>query len=278
MSDAYQRITDSIIERLEQGVIPWHKPWRTDAPKNYVSGKPYRGVNHLVLGMSEYDCAFWATFKQIKSVGGSVQKGQKGTPIVFVNMKEIEDKESGETVEVPFLRQYVVFNLEQTDLDIPVVHGPPVNPLVKCDKVIAGMPMKPSVTFDGGNRAYYDWHFDSVHMPRKERFESPEELYSTFYHELVHSTGHEIRLDRPTLMTQTTFGSDTYSREELCAELGACFLCAETGISNVTIDNSASYVGGWLKALKNDKRMIVQAAAQAEKACDFILDRNRKES
>lgn len=289
---AYEVITNRILEMLEQGVIPWKRPWRTSAPKNLVSGKEYRGINTLLLSCAGYSCPVWATFKQVKAAGGTVQKGEKSVPVVYWNwipahrsgrVEENKDPDDasaeprGHSAEimVPFLRYYNVFNLEQTTLEIPEDENQSdIRPLDACERIVAGMPDKPGIGFDGGARAFYRPSTDSVHLPLQRCFSSAEEYYSTLFHELVHSTGHEKRLSRKGITDQASFGSETYSSEELVAEIGAAFLCGHARIETKTLNNTAAYVESWLKALKNDKKMVIIAAAQAQRAVDFIVGEN----
>lgn len=272
---AYEIVTDRIIEQLEKGVVPWQQPWKVTEHKNFVTRKNYRGVNALVLMMSGYDCPFWGTFKQISDKGGSVKKGSKSTPILFTTWKEIEDKETGEVVKrYPITRYYRVFNLQQTDgIDYSTwdTGKPVINSLEKCEEILTkGAQNIPEIK-EGGTKACYVPSCDLIRMPKRESFYSSEGYYSTLYHEMIHSTGHESRLNRPGITERINFGSDRYSQEELIAEIGACFLNAYSGIENIVFDNNSAYVASWLKAFKNDRKMIVIAAAQSQKAVDFIL-------
>ena len=275
---AYEIITDRILENLEQGVVPWQRPGQVTRPRNLITGKEYRGVNVLMLGMEGYNCSYWATFKQIKQAGGSVVKGSKSTPVVYWNMKEVEDKETGEKKEVPFMRYYRVFNLEQTEgIEKPEEEKNNMEPLECCEKIVSRMPDKPEIFHNGMNKAYYSPVRDSVHLPLKSKFVSSEEYYSTLFHELIHSTGHETRLNRKGIIEMTRFGTEQYSKEELIAEIGSAFLCGQAQIENKTINNSAAYVQNWLKELKNDKKLVVIAAAQAQKAVDWICKQETPE-
>ena len=271
---AYEIITERILSLLEQGTVPWHKPWTGGGlAQNLVSKRPYRGINCFLLNISGYSSPFWATLNQINKKGGRVIKGQKSTPVVFWKWIEIEDEETGEKVEKPFLRYYRVFNLEQTEgIEVPESDKPKeieFTPIERCERIIQEMPNKP-LGQHKHQAAWYKPSLDLINMPRPETFESKEEYYSTFFHELAHATGHPSRLNRPTLTEMAPFGSTNYSKEELVAEMTSAMLCGVTGIENKTIDNSAAYVQGWLKKLRNDKRLVVLAAAQAQKAADYI--------
>jgi len=286
MTDAYQAITDRIIAKLEEGTIPWKKPWRggsTAWPVNLKTKKRYNGVNVLLLGLcADFSSPYWATFRQVKQLGGHVKKGSKGTQIVYWNWTskeiEVDGKDGTETVEkkYPFLKVYTVFNADQCaglEKHLPKVEEKDkleFNPIEECEKIVGGFKTKPEIIF-GADGAFYRPINDTVHLPNKDRFESEEEFYSTEFHELVHSTGHKSRLDRKGIVECNSFGSENYSEEELVAEFGAAFLCGAGGIEPKVEDNSAAYIRGWLKRLRNDKKLAVYAAAQAGKAADYIL-------
>jgi antirestriction protein ArdC len=173
---------------------------------------------------------------------------------------------------LPFIRYYKLFNVEQCDgVELPALENRSVDPIAEAEVVVASMPNPPGIAFDGGAQAFYLPHLDSVHLPKRESFDSAGELYSTLFHELAHSTGHPSRLDRPALAEMAPFGSETYSREELVAEFGAAFLCAHAGIE-ATVDNSAAYIAGWLKKLRSDPRLVIIAASQGQRAADYILN------
>lgn len=278
MSNVYQIITDRIIDSLSKGVVPWRKPWRTETPKNLVSGKEYRGVNVLLLRAAPFESAWWLTFNQAKALGGSVRKGQKGTPVIFWKVTQEEDEEGKRSKDF-LLRYYTVFNVMQTEgIAIPKPSAPRTfDPLSSCEEVIASYLVPPTIEH-GGNRACYVPSEDRVLMPRKELFSSVEEYYSTLFHELAHSTGAAHRLGRKSVMDHSSFSSHAYSQEELVAECASAFLAAEAGISASVIENSAAYIGHWIKVLRSEPRWIVHASAQASKAADMILGRSSKES
>jgi antirestriction protein ArdC len=274
--NVYEIITNNIIEQLEKGTVPWQRPWKTGLPKNLVTKHEYRGVNVLVLGIQTYSCSYWATFKQIEKEGGIVKKGEKGTPIVYwawnKNDAEENEREEKRRNKAPLLRYYKVFNLEQTEgIEIPKQENAyDGKPIQRCETVIEQMPNKPKIECNGGNEAFYRPATDSIHLPSKIAFILGEKYYATLFHEIVHSTGHPKRLNRTGISDTAMFGTEKYSKEELIAEIGAAFLCTLTGIDNNTVNNSAAYIASWLKVLKNDKRMVVLAAANAQKAVDYI--------
>ncbi|HBJ85568.1 MAG TPA: hypothetical protein DDZ88_17165 [Verrucomicrobiales bacterium] len=281
--NVYEIITNRIIEKLEQGEIPWKKSWnaQTQAPRNLSSGKLYSGINVFLLLSARYQSPYWLTFKQATERGGSVRKGEKGYPVVFWSKTEKTDEETGEVKEVGFLRYYTVFNVAQIDglKDIPTIEVHQIQEGAEqfdlAEQIVATMPQRPEI-HHGFTRACYSPADDSVSMPTKNAFVGGAEYYSTLFHELAHATGHENRLGRHQTIKNHSFGSQDYSKEELVAEFGSAFLCAEAGVSMAVLDNQAAYIQGWLKALKNDSKLLVTAAAQAQKAADFIMGRKRE--
>jgi len=271
----YEIITEKIVEMLEAGEVPWHKPWVTDHPKNLVSKKDYRGINVFLLASQNYASPYWVSYKQAKQLGGNVKKGEKSTMVVFWKMQEVEDKATGEPKTIPILRYYRVFNVLQCEgIDerkIPMADpNPDFQPLEACEATIEAMQKRPDIRHEE-SKAYYHPIKDFVNMPKPESFQKEEFYYSVMFHELGHATGHKSRLDRKTIKEHAPFGSETYSKEELVAEMTAAYLCGHHGIEMETIGNSAAYIKSWLKALKNDVKMVVLAAAQAQKAADYIL-------
>ena len=282
--DVYQEVTDRIVGLLDAGTAPWKHPLGLagDAglPRNLCSGKAYRGINVFLLAMTAlaegFETPHWLTFRQAKERGGAVKKGEKGTPVVFWKLWEKEDKKTGETETLPVLRHYTVFNAAaQCDgLDLPspppVEERPPFEPVPACEAIAAGFPDGPTVSA-GGSRPRYRPSEDRVFMPEAGKFVSPEEYYATLFHELGHATGHGKRLNRGLENARGPFGGSSYGKEELVAEMAAAFLCAAGGIGPATVENSAAYLNGWAKALKGDKRLVVNAAAAGQKAADWVL-------
>jgi antirestriction protein ArdC len=285
----YEKITNIIINKLEQGIVPWQQPWTSAwPPRNLVTKKPYRGINLLLLSDRKYELPYFLTFRQVKRLKGSVKKDEKAHMVVFYKWLEKKDDDGnviinveGKPEMVPMLKHYYVFNVGQCK-DIASKHIPwqierQFNPIEEAEHIVFGMPDRPEIMYDS-NQACYIPRQDKINMPSKNSFKSDEELYSTLFHELCHSTGHVSRLDRKGVNRAAAFGSKIYSQEELIAEMGSAFLCGEAGIANRTIDNSAAYIRGWLSKLKDDKRLLVFAAGAAQKACDFILDRRQMEA
>lgn len=284
-STVYEVITDHIIRQLEAGVVPWRKPWsaRTDMPRS-IHGRPYRGINVFLTLLRGYSDPRWLTFKQAQERGGRVRKGEKGTPLVLWKTTTVreQDPDTGETREkqVPFARYFTVFNVEQCDgLNVepwrPAPAEVPATVIETAQAIIDGMPNAPELRYDGGDRAYYVPATDVIHLPRRSTFRTQEEFYSTAFHEMGHSTGHRSRCNRAGVAEFDHFGSDRYGREELVAEMTAAFLCGEADIAPATIGNNAAYIGSWLRSLREDSRAVVIAAAQAQKAADYILNRQQ---
>jgi antirestriction protein ArdC len=270
-SSVYQIITEQIVKQLESGVAPWHKPWATQIPRNLASGRAYRGINVFLLASRGYGSPYWLTYKQATERGGHVRKGEHGSKVVFwkIGTREVEDAD-GETMQKQsfLLRYYTVFNVEQCE-GVPAPGADrAVNPIEECERIVAGMPNPPAITQDA--QAWYRPSTDTVGMPARNAFDSAEDYYSTLFHELTHSTGHPSRIGREGIEKLNTFGSESYSREELIAEMGAAMLAGVAGIERRTLANSASYLKSWINVLKADSRMVVGAASQAQKAADYI--------
>jgi antirestriction protein ArdC len=280
-ADAYAAVTDRIIAALEEGVVPWEKPWvsvQGEWPTSLQTGKPYRGVNVWLLSIESmlkgYTSPYWVTFKQAKERGGNVKAGAKGTTVVlFKPVVKTTENDEGEEVEDRFwlLRNYTVFNLDQTEgIEMPEAEPlPERDPIEACEAIVNGFLFGPTISH-GGNRACYSPSLDSVRMPKMGQFDSSESYYGTLFHELAHSTGHESRLNRAEMILPKPFGSEDYSKEELIAEMSAAMLSGIAGIE-VPIERHAGYIQHWLKVLKDDKKLVVQAASKAQKASDLIL-------
>jgi antirestriction protein ArdC len=271
-------ITENVIKQLEQGVAPWRKPWSTSMPRNLISKRPYRGLNVFMLATQGYGSCNWLTFNQAKQLGAHVRQGEKSSLVMFWKIDELVRRKidaDGEPADEKgksfLLRYYRVFNVEQCD-GLRALHGDdrkPVNPIVDCESIADRMPNPPRI--EQHSQAFYRPSADMVGMPSRNCFESPEAYYSTLFHELTHSTGHKSRLNRFEEAADHQFGSESYSKEELVAEMGAAMLAGTAGISHATLGNSASYLHSWITRLKSDSRLIISAASQAQKAVDHIL-------
>ncbi len=276
----YERVTASIIERLEAGVVPWRQPWRNVAggnvPRNALTARPYSGINRIVTSIAGYGDPRWLTYKQAQGLGGNVRRGQHGTPIVI--WKPLDPREDDESTRYRgFYGNYTVFNVAQCSglglSALDVDDGQGFEPLAVAEAVLDGYD-GPTLDHEGGSRAYYSPSADAVHLPARSAFVDADAYYTTAFHELAHSTGHRSRLARESSAEAAPFGSPVYSREELVAEFTAAFLSQHAGIDGTTVERSASYVAAWLGVLKADRRMAVTAASHAQRAADLILGRD----
>lgn len=306
----YEKITNQVIEiSLSEGLPLWRKPWKATQgfegsmfPMSIATGRPYRGINVFMLAFEQmingYASRHWGTYDQLAKLSGAekqgkrwvhpegkdfgVRKGQKGTHIVFwkrLRIEEWDDSKGKNVVKyIPMLREFVVFNTDQCHQETLPEKFQPVapedepmstfDPIAEAQAIVDGYEIP---TFHGGNRAYYSPSLDEIHLPTQESFGIPAEYYSTRFHEMGHSTGHESRLGREGIVENHFFGDELYSKEELVAEMTAAMLAGIAGIENVTLNNSASYLKHWVAKLKEEPKMLIQAAAQAQKACDLIL-------
>jgi antirestriction protein ArdC len=282
--DVYSRVTAKILADLEQGVRPWLKPWNAEHAAGRITmplracGKPYRGVNVLMLWgeacAKGYACPIWMTYKQASELGGQVRKGEHGTLVVYADrFTKTETDEKGEELErqIPFMKGYTVFNCEQID-GLPAHFYAAASPTLPTAQRIAAAEHYVAATGadirHGGNMAYYAIAADRVQLPPFESFRDAEAYYATLLHELTHWTRHGSRLARD--FGRKRWGDAGYAAEELVAELGAAFLCADLGITPEPRDDHAAYVATWLQILKNDSRAIFTAAAHAQRAADYL--------
>lgn len=273
--DVYQEVTDRIVSELEQGNVPWRKPWRADVgqPRS-IDGRPYRGINALLLGLSGYEDPRWGTYRAISKHGGQVRRGERSTMVVLWKPYDRTNRETGEREHALMLRYFNVFNVAQADWSTPLPALGKLSPLPAdeirdtAETIFSNYNAGPAISY-GGDGAWYRMSEDRINLPVPDSFESTAGYAATLFHESVHSTGHPSRLNRPEV-GHSAFGSEPYSREELVAEMGAAMLSASVGIEP-DYPNSAAYVQSWLRALRNDKRLIVSAAARAQKAVDHIL-------
>ncbi len=274
--NVYEIVTEKIIAQLESGVAPWRKPWKTSEPMNLVSQKAYRGINTFLLGSQGMPSKYWLSYAQATKLGGTVKPGEHASLVVFWNIgREKLNPKTGKLQKPFMLRYYNVFNLSLTDgiaskLGLVEASALPLEDIPMCERMVADMPNAPTIEIGKTNQASYSPRLDRVAMPSKALFSKSAEFYSTLFHELTHSTGHSSRLSRDGVTDVTRFGSETYSKEELIAEMGSAMLCAVTGIEPVTLENSAAYLKSWISVLKGDSKLLVTAASAAQKAADFI--------
>ena len=276
-ANVYEMVTDRIIAELEKGNIPWKRPWTgvRSGAYNRISKKAYSIINQMLLQHTgEY-----ATFKQWTDLGGHIRKGEKSEFVVFWKILEKEEtnEDTGEkeVKKIPMLRYYNVFHISQVDgvepLTLPFAE---VEPIEAADKIIVEYIEREHIDFEElpSNKAFYSPSCDRVVVPMKQQYKHINEYYSTTFHELTHSTGHKNRLDRLHTGADAAFGSETYSKEELVAEIGSASLMNLLGIETVrTFRNSAAYIQSWLKVLKSDNKFIVSASSKAEKAVNYII-------
>ena len=282
-ADVYARVTERIVAALDAGARPWSKPWAGDGAAPLAlplrhNGTPYRGVNVLLLWVEAfekgYSASLWMTYKQAEALGGQVRKGERGTMVVFANRvtKQETDDSGAETErEIAFLKAYTVFNVEQIDglpeqyRPAPLTHAEPLQRIEAAERFFA----QTGATFkEGGSQAFYAPGPDFIQLPPAEAFRDAQSFAAVKAHELIHWTSHTDRLARS--FDSKRFGDEGYAIEELVAELGAAFLCADLGIADEPRPDHAAYLASWLRALKNDKRLIFQAAAHAQRAADYL--------
>lgn len=283
--DVYERVTNRIIADLEQGVRPWMKPWSGEHAAGRIArplranGIPYRGINIIMLWAEAaekgYAAPIWMTFKQAQELGAHVRKGERGSLVVYASTlhKTETDEASGAEIErdIPFMKGYTVFNAQQID-GLPDHYTAPaaktLDPVQRIERADAFFAGTGADIRHGGNRAYYSPSEDRIQLPPFETFKDAESYYATLAHEGIHWTNHKSRLDRD--LGRKRWGDEGYAAEELVAELGAAFLCADLDITPEVMEDHAAYIGNWLKVLKDDKRAIFTAAAHAQRAADFL--------
>jgi antirestriction protein ArdC len=283
--DIYEKITNQIVAELEKGVRPWNKPWKADHAAGWISrplranGAAYRGINVVVLWTEAVRKGFatpiWMTFKQAQELGAHVRKGEQGSPVVYASTlnRTEADATTGEDIErnIPFMKGYTVFNVEQVD-GLPdhfyQPYAPTLDPAQRVAHADAFFAATGADIRHGGNRAYYAPSQDLIQLPLFETFEDVVSYYSSLAHESIHWTKHETRLARD--FGGKRWGDEAYAAEELVAELGAAFLCADLQLSPHVREDHADYIATWLKVLKDDKKAIFTAAAHAQRAADFL--------
>ena len=283
--DIYSRVTDQIVTELEKGVRPWIKPWNAEHAAGRITrplrhnGEPYAGINILMLWAAAtaqgFAAPIWMTYRQASELGAHVRKGEKGSPVVYANklVRTETDEVTGDESErtIPYMKGYTVFNVEQIE-DLPAHYyakaEPRFDPPARIDHADTFFTALGADIRHGGNQAYYAVGLDYVQMPPFETFRDAESYYATLAHECTHWTRHPSRLERD--FGRKRWGDEGYAMEELVAELGAAFLCADLELELAVRDDHAAYIASWLKVLKQDKRAIFTAAAHAQRAADFL--------
>lgn len=286
-----QIVVDAILAHLDSGVSPWHKPWVGGEPRN-IAGREYRGINKFLLGCAPYPNPVFLTFKQAHEYGGNIKKGEKALPCVFWRVSDVlcdgeDEKDGGDDADAKnaqksrfVLRYYNVWNIEQVEglpdkvrekADVPVFEHDPIS---EAEAVWDGYKGAPPM-FEDSSSAFYSPANDEIHVPPRSAFPDLAEFYSTLFHEAGHSTGHSSRLSRD---AHGGFGTASYGREELVAELCAAILCNHCGITR-TLKNAAAYCGNWSKTIREaPAKAVVAAASAAQKASDFILGVEKSEA
>jgi len=305
-----KKITEMVIEMLDKGIIPWKKPWVggiSNAPRSISTKKHYRGANSMILGCAGYSSPWWLTFGQARKLGGMVRKGEKSMPVHYWKFNQEYDcrtcggsglSSNGQCTacdgtgiyksKYPQLFSFNVFNALQCE-GLPEKYyetikpeegeGEEFDPVEECEKICDGYENAPDTYHDQSDRAYYSPSNDDIHLPNPDQFNTPSEYYSTRFHEMVHSTGHQSRLDRDSLVNSDGFGNHKYSKEELVAEMGATFLRGITGVNGDSVmDNSASYIANWKQKLQDNTDWLVWASSRAAKGVDWILGDRKQPS
>lgn len=265
-SDIYEKVNNIIITKLSAGLLPWRKSWNNALPsQNFISKHIYQGINFLLLSCFDFPSPYFLTFLQCKQKEGFVKKGEKGIPIIFwklVDNKFYNPNDSDSSEQIPFMQLSTVFNLSQTTLftdESEELKKP------KIENFISSIPAV--IKNNSKSQCYFNVTKDFISVPVISEFNSTDEYYSTLFHELIHWTGHQSRLNR---FQSADYNSDNYSKEELIAEIGSAYLCSQFGINN-TLDNSAAYIKGWLSKLNNDDSLFIQASSHAQKAVNYLL-------
>lgn len=282
--DIAKVVTDRIIAALKEGIVPWAKPWASVGAPQSVEGRRYRGINVLLLTLASmtegYSSPYWVTFNQAKARGWRLKdaKGKGVNIVLWKPVTKVTEDENGEeeTHSFMYMRYFTVFNLDLVEVPEDCTNAKPkvdlpgvFDPIEAAQSVIDGMPSQPPI-FHGGDMAFYNATEDEVWLPVQEAFPESADYYAVGFHELAHATGHGTRLDRDTLTSQAVHGDQTYAKEELVAELCSAMLCGEAGITPNYV-RSAAYVRSWTKWAEDNRREIISAAGQAQKAADFIL-------
>jgi antirestriction protein ArdC len=277
--DLYAEVSARIVAELQAGTAPWVKPWSAtpgaNTPCNAVSNRPYSGCNVVLLWMAQaagYRTPRFLTFKQALELGGNVRKGEHGTKVYFVKQLQVRDQAADDetaTRLVPMMREYTVFNVDQCENLPDSINTPkPMrvrNPDARDELAEVFLCSTGADIREGHGEACYIPSPDFISMPAFAGFKSADHFYNVAFHELTHWTGHKARIDRD---LKNRFGSRNYAAEELIAELGAAFLCAEFGFDGDV--RNAGYIGNWIELLKADKRAFFTACSHASKAADYL--------
>lgn len=286
MPDVYEIITQKILTQLEKGTIPWQRPWTAGnvRPFNVITGHAYRGINPLLLNCFAAERGFtsnrWVSKSQLRLKKLELKKHEEENSAIVIFWKVFEndhDENKADERKKFMLRYYRLYNTEQLQNPELLTNDKETKPVTQqkkissCTEVIEQWDDKPHIQHCD-TQACYIPTLDLINLPAPEQFYSTEGYYSTLFHEMIHATGHQTRLNRFSTSEQSVTHEE-YSKEELCAEIGAAFLCGECGISVKTIENNSAYIDSWIKKLQGDSRLVVFSAAKAAKAVDYILGR-----
>lgn len=291
--DVFADVTAKIVQSLENGVIPWRKTWGYVEPaQNHFSAHRYRGINALLMLLGDYPTPYFATLKQVNDAGGRIKKGSKSTAVYFrdylykdKNGKRLKEEEAKARIKAGdksvksygFIRIHSLFNMADTEglaIKPATLLGNADNqPIAVCRDFLAEVTPAPNLRTVVGDRASFNALTDQITMPPLAHFIDSENYYGTLFHELIHWTGHDSRLNRKTLMQLARYGDPVYSKEELTAEIGACFLCNRMGIETPDlVQNAASYISHWLDVLKKDKTFLWEASMDAQAAYAYLVN------
>jgi antirestriction protein ArdC len=273
-ADVYELVTNRIIAHLENGEVPWQRTWIDGGiPQNIVSKKAFRGINIFLLASLGFKKNYFLTYQQALSIGATIKKGEQSNFAIFWQWDKDKNQTSESSSKYPTLRYYLVYNVEQCEgipLDLIPEIPLPFDPKLECQRIVDEMPVPPAIRFIRSEQSYSTVE-DCVSIPPIYRFKNSESYYETLFHELIHSTRHPSRLNRGAKMKDNQLEENERDLEELIAELGTCFLKSCAGLKGVG-EYSAEYLKKWLTKFKENKRTIVYAASQAQRAVDFILN------
>lgn len=290
MSKVFDYLNQKVMTMLENGIVPWRRPWNPERGVRPMSitGHEYRGINYFLMSMLDHATPVYLTFNQIKKMGGTIIEGQEKNYFpVYLYKYVTKENDNGSEKTFPIFRYFNVYNIESVDgIKLPkkiedalnVARTRKHSPIDEAEAIMNGYANAPSMS-NGGNRAYYSPSLDTIKVPTLDQYGDPSEYYSTLFHEMTHSTGHKSRLNRKEVTDPIIFGSHDYSREELVAEMGAAMLCDMCGVgSESTLSNSAAYLASWAQKIKAEPKLLAMAAARAQRAVDHITGKTYNEA
>ncbi len=268
----FDRVNNIIIDKLKEGVIPWLNPMAGRMPANYVSKHFYQGTNWLLLNHLDFKSPYFLTFLQAKQKNGSILKGAQGVPVIFWKLLDGSPDEDGKTKKVPYMQISFVFNLSQTTLYDESKEKELLQQYPTAQKILSDIIANhnPVIDHNFRGKGFYRPSTHSICIPSIDQFSNPDSYYDVLFHELIHWTAKDLKRE-----SDHNYGSDSYSFEELVAEIGSSYLCAMSGINKV-IDNQAAYIKGWLSKFEGDSNLIVNASSQAKKAVNYLLNKQEE--